>query len=125
MIAGVLVLASTAAVAALRRAAHRAGLGDRVRAEAGDASRLAAVAPAGRLDVVVVNPPRKGLAPAVIEAIAAARPARVVYVSCGPQSLGRDLERLGAAGFAVTAIEPFDLMPGTAQVETVVRLEHR
>jgi len=110
------------AVAALRRSAQRAGL-VRVRAEAGDASRLAAVP--GGTDVVVVNPPRKGLAPAVIDAIVGARPARIVYVSCGPQSLGRDLARLGDAGYVATAIEPFDLMPGTAQVETLVRIEQR
>jgi hypothetical protein len=49
----------------------------------------------------------------------------VIYVSCGPESLGRDLAALGAAGWAPDAIEPFDLMPGTAQVETVVRLRRR
>jgi len=44
-------------------------------------------------------------------------------VSCGPESLGRDLAQLAAAGYRVRVIEPFDLMPGTAQVETVVCLE--
>jgi 23S rRNA (uracil1939-C5)-methyltransferase len=110
------------AVAALRRAAARAGL-ERVRAEAGDAARLGVVAPAGGLDVVVVNPPRKGLSPAVKDAIVGATPKTIVYVSCGPASLGRDLERFARDGYVATAIEPFDLMPGTAQVETVVKLE--
>jgi 23S rRNA (uracil1939-C5)-methyltransferase len=46
----------------------------------------------------------------------------VIYVSCGPESLARDLAALADAGWAPDAIEPFDLMPGTAQIETVVRL---
>jgi 23S rRNA (uracil1939-C5)-methyltransferase len=112
------------AVAALRRAAARAGL-DRVTAEAGDAAKLAGLVGEGGLDVVVVNPPRKGLTQEVRAAIVGAKPARIIYVSCGPASLGRDLERLAADGYAPTAIEPFDLMPGTAQIETVVRLERR
>jgi len=111
------------AVAALRRAAARAGL-DRVRAEAGDAASLGRHVGAA-CDVIVVNPPRKGLATAAIDAVVAAAPARIVYVSCGPSTLGRDLGRLHAHGYVATAIEPFDLMPGTGQVETVVRLERR
>ena len=47
---------------------------------------------------------------------------RLIYVSCGPDSLGRDLRTLTAAGWRVDHAQPFDLMPGTAQVETVVRL---
>ena len=44
----------------------------------------------------------------------------MIYVSCGPQSLGRDLALLAAHGWKPDVIEPFDLMPGTAQVETIV-----
>jgi 23S rRNA (uracil1939-C5)-methyltransferase len=72
-------------------------------------------------DVVVVNPPRKGLAGALPIVIGLAAPT-IIYVSCGPDSLGRDLIALARAGYRADAIEPFDLMPGTAQVETVVRL---
>lgn len=110
------------AVAQLRRAAEAAGLP--LTAIAGDAGAIAddvrarlGVAP----DVVVVNPPRKGLAGALPLVVELAAPT-VIYVSCGPESLGRDLAALAAHGYAPDVIEPFDLMPGTAQVETVVRL---
>jgi 23S rRNA (uracil1939-C5)-methyltransferase len=52
-------------------------------------------------------------------------PPTIMYVSCGPESLGRDLAALAAHGYQPDVIEPFDLMPGTAQVETVVRLRRR
>ncbi len=86
-------------------------------AREGDASLVGEL---GALDAIVVNPPRKGLARDVVEAIVASAATRVVYVSCGPEALGRDLGRL--RGFAVESIEPFDLMPGTAQIETIVTL---
>jgi 23S rRNA (uracil1939-C5)-methyltransferase len=105
------------AVASLRRAAARAGL-ERVRAEASDAALMASA----DADVVVVNPPRKGLAEAALAAVVAAKPPTIVYVSCGPESLSRDLIQLWRGGWNPTAIEPFDLMPGTGQVETVVHL---
>ncbi len=107
------------AVAAMRRAAAGAGLAARLEARAGDAATLAAIPD---LRAVVVNPPRKGLAPEVIAALAASAAGRAVYVSCGPESLGRDLRALAGHGFAVASVEPFDLMPGTSQVETVVTL---
>ncbi len=46
----------------------------------------------------------------------------MIYVSCGPESLGRDLATLTAAGWRVDHAQPFDLMPATSQIETVVRL---
>ena len=111
------------AVAQLRRAAERASLP--LTAIAADASQLADdvrvridTAPA----VVVVNPPRKGLAETTRAMLVDLAPPTIVYVSCGPESLGRDLLALSAHGWVPDAIEPFDLMPGTAQVETVVRL---
>jgi 23S rRNA (uracil1939-C5)-methyltransferase len=107
------------AIAALRAAADNAGLADRVEARAGDAATLAQVAD---LDAIVVNPPRKGLARDVVAAILASAARRVVYVSCGPEALGRDLALLRDGGFTIEAIEPFDLMPGTSQIETIVTL---
>jgi len=68
----------------------------------------------------VVNPPRQGLEPAVRAALAARPPPVLAYVSCGPASLGRDLAELAAAGLRVDSVEPFDLMPGTGHVETLV-----
>jgi 23S rRNA (uracil1939-C5)-methyltransferase len=112
------------AVAQLRRAAERAGLP--LRAVAGDAGELASEVRAqlGHPEVAVVNPPRKGLSAGARELVVALAAPTIVYVSCGPESLGRDLAALAAHGWQPDAIEPFDLMPGTAQVETVVRL-HR
>jgi len=112
------------AVAQLRRAAERAGLP--LTALAGDAGDLPAALrarlgerPAG---VVIVNPPRKGLGETARALVVALAAPTVLYVSCGPEALGRDLVALATAGYAPDVIEPFDLMPGTAQIETVVRL---
>lgn len=74
------------------------------------------------VDAVVVNPPRKGLSPEVVEAIGRGSATRLIYVSCGPESLGRDVAKLVAQGWVLEVVDPFDLMPGTAQIETVVRM---
>jgi 23S rRNA (uracil1939-C5)-methyltransferase len=110
------------AIAQLRRAAERAGLP--LEAIAGDAGDLPAAVHAqlGKPDVVVVNPPRKGLSEGARQLLVDLDPPTLIYVSCGPESLGRDLGILAKAGWQTDSIEPFDLMPGTAQVETIVRL---
>lgn len=80
---------------------------------------------AGRLehpDIVVTNPPRTGMDAAVLVAIGAAAPRRLLYISCDPATLARDLKRLGD-GYRVGAIRAFDLFPQTAHVETVVLME--
>ena len=107
------------AVAQLRRAAERAKLP--LTPIAGDATGEL-VEQLGTPDLVVVNPPRKGLSESARDLVLALRPPMIIYVSCGPESLGRDLEVLARHGWRPDAIEPFDLMPGTAQVETIVRL---
>ncbi|HEX4420345.1 MAG TPA: 23S rRNA (uracil(1939)-C(5))-methyltransferase RlmD [Kofleriaceae bacterium] len=107
------------AVAQLRRAAQHAGL--RLTAIAGDAGDVRGQLGA-RPDVVVVNPPRKGLSAGARAFLAELAAPTVIYVSCGPEALGRDLTALAGSGYTPDAIEPFDLMPGTAQVETLVRL---
>ena len=73
-------------------------------------------------DVIVVDPPRKGLAPEVIDAMVAMAPERIVYVSCDPATLARDVKRLTEKGYALTNAEAFDLFPRTFHVETVVSL---
>ncbi len=73
-------------------------------------------------DRVLLNPPRAGAAEGVMEALAAAPPRRLVYVSCDPATLARDLARLGP-GFTVRRIQAVDLFPQTAHVETVVTLD--
>jgi 23S rRNA (uracil-5-)-methyltransferase RumA len=111
------------AVADARRSAAAAGLAvDFVHADA--APGLAEAARRlGALDVVVVDPPRKGLGPAGRAAVLGARPPRVIYVSCDPRSLARDVEALERGGYRLGLAQPFDLMPGTPHVETVATLE--
>ena len=75
-----------------------------------------------RLDVIVVDPPRKGVSGDVIEAMLQMAPRRIVYVSCDPATLARDVKLLCAGGYALTHAEAFDLFPRCAHVETVVLL---
>ncbi|MSR36693.1 MAG: class I SAM-dependent RNA methyltransferase [Gemmatimonadetes bacterium] len=72
-------------------------------------------------DLLIVNPPRTGLHEAVPRALAGAPPARIVYVSCDPATLARDLGRL--EGYRISELRAFDLFPQTAHVETLVVLE--
>lgn len=90
----------------------------------GDASRLAAeLRQRGlRPDVICVDPPRKGLAPDVVEAAASMEPERIVYVSCDPATLARDVARFAPLGYRPVRACAVDLFPGTAHVETVVLL---
>lgn len=111
------------AIAQLRHAATTANLP--LVALAGDAGDLPDALRAqlgAALDIAIVNPPRKGLSPGARSLLVALGARTLVYVSCGPEALGRDLVALADAGYTPDAIEPFDLMPGTAQIETVVRL---
>ncbi len=71
---------------------------------------------------VFTNPPRSGMEPVVVDGLARAAPAVIVYVSCDPATLARDIRRLGPA-YRVGQVRAFDLFPQTAHVETVVRLE--
>ena len=73
-------------------------------------------------DVVVVDPPRKGLSPEVLEAIASIHPSRIVYVSCEPATLARDLKFLAAHGYGLKKYKPYDQFCETGHVETVVLL---
>ena len=75
-----------------------------------------------RPDVVCVDPPRKGLSPEVVEAAAAMAPRRIVYVSCDPATMGRDVKRFAALGYEVMRATAVDLFPGTANIESVVCL---
>ncbi len=86
-----------------------------------DASELAARINL-RPEVVVFDPPRKGLTPEGIAAVAAMSPARVVYVSCDPGTLGRDVRRLADCGYRVRRAAAVDMFPRTRHVESVILL---
>ncbi len=73
-------------------------------------------------DFVMTNPPRTGMHPRAVDAISASRATRLVYVSCDPATLARDLRRLGEA-WRLGPLRAFDLFPQTAHVETVAVLE--
>ncbi len=70
----------------------------------------------------VVDPPRKGLDERVVTDLAALMPERIVYVSCSPATLARDLKRFEEQGYLLQRAEAFDMFPRTAHVETVVLL---
>ena len=76
----------------------------------------------GRVDLLTLNPPRKGADEPTRRAIAAASPSRIVYVSCDPITLARDLAWFAAAGWTTDAVQPFDMLPQTEHVECVARL---
>jgi 23S rRNA (uracil1939-C5)-methyltransferase len=76
-----------------------------------------------KADVVVVDPPRKGLNADTIEALHRFSPRRIVYVSCDPGTLARDVKRLGERGYRAIKAEAVDLFPRTQHVESVVLLQ--
>lgn len=90
-------------------------------ADAGEAAQRFA-AEGIRPRVIVVDPPRKGLSGAVIEAMAAMAPDRIVYVSCDPATLARDVALLRDCGYRPQAARAVDLFPRCAHVETCVLL---
>ena len=103
------------AVRDLRRNADGAGVW--VDAIGGDSARE--LPELGKLDALVVDPPRAGLADGVAESIAEASPRRLAYVSCDPATLARDVERLQTCGYALERATPVDLFPQTHHIETV------
>ena len=79
--------------------------------------------PGSRADVVILDPPRKGVRPEVLESIAKLLPERVVYVSCDPATLARDLKTLLSAGYRLSKYRVFDQFSRTAHVEVCCLLE--
>jgi 23S rRNA (uracil1939-C5)-methyltransferase len=79
-----------------------------------------------RVDAVVLDPPRQGCAPAVIDQVfGRLAPPRGVYVSCHAESLARELPRIVACGYGVTAVRPVDMFPHTPHVEVVAVLDRQ
>ena len=71
----------------------------------------------------IVDPPRRGLDPLELDAIAAGRPRRIVYVSCDPATLTRDILRFATFGYKAVSLEAFDMFPTTFHLETLTVLE--
>ena len=74
-------------------------------------------------DLIVLDPPRAGLAPGAASQLARTNAERITYVSCEPPTLARDLAVLLRGGYAIRSVELFDLFPQTFHMETVVKLE--
>ena len=77
----------------------------------------------GKIDRIVLNPPRKGVQPAAMDAILGVKAPKIIYVSCEPTSLARDLDKLVTHGYRIARLQPLDMFPQTEQVENVVLLE--
>ena len=75
-----------------------------------------------KADVIVVDPPRKGCDVKLLQAIGETKPERVVYVSCDPSTLGRDLKVLEDVGYKTIEVQPVDMFPQTSHVESVALL---
>lgn len=76
-------------------------------------------------DVIVLDPPRKGCAPELIHTVAEMQPQRIVYVSCDPATLARDLKLFFELGYHAGPLTPVDMFPRTKHVETCVLLSHK
>lgn len=115
------------AVANARQNAERNGIANATFFE-GDAAEILESQLADReFDVAIVDPPRAGLGPKACELLLVANARRIVVVSCNPESLARDLRMLAAADrpYEVASVQPVDMFPHTAHLETVVLLQRR
>jgi len=75
-----------------------------------------------RPHAVVLDPPRKGCVQALLDAVVSMQPGRVVYVSCNPATLARDLKYLDGRGYKVQEVQPVDMFPHTAHVECIIMM---
>ncbi len=76
------------------------------------------------MDLIILNPPRKGCEKSFLEEIKKLNPKKVIYISCNPSTLARDLAILHAYGYVIENVYPFDMFPQTAHVECLVKLTH-
>ena len=114
---------SPGAVAAARENAARNGITNAT-FTAAQAARIFEGLDATPADTaIIIDPPRKGCDDKFLAQLIAFHPRTIVYVSCNPESLARDLARLLAAGYAARALQPFDMFPQTRHVEAVAVLD--
>ncbi len=114
------------AVADAEKNARMNGIGN-CRFEVGDAAELLRDLhdEGGRADLVVLNPPRKGCEERVLKKVAALGPRKIIYVSCSPETLARDLDILAGLGYGTHEIQPVDMFPQTPHVENVALLNRK
>jgi 23S rRNA (uracil1939-C5)-methyltransferase len=79
----------------------------------------------GPVDAIVLDPPRSGCQPEALSAVIAHAPRRIVYVSCEPETLARDLRILVDAGYELLEVQPVDMFPHTHHIECVATLQRR
>jgi 23S rRNA (uracil1939-C5)-methyltransferase len=77
------------------------------------------------LDLVVVDPPRAGIAPAGLKALLKSKPDQIIYVSCDPSTLARDLKSIVGAGYSIESITPIDMFPQTYHIESITNLRRK
>ncbi|WP_246329739.1 23S rRNA (uracil(1939)-C(5))-methyltransferase RlmD [Geomonas limicola] len=92
--------------------------------EAGDAAKIIEeIGHEGGAHLIVLNPPRKGCEEKVLKSVAGIKPQRIIYVSCSPETLARDLDILSRLGYRTLEVQPVDMFPQTVHVEDVALLE--
>jgi len=77
-----------------------------------------------KADVIFIDPPRKGSDEITLDCIARMSPEKIVYISCNPATLARDLAYLKSKGYMTKKVQPVDMFPNTSHVETVVLIQH-
>ena len=73
---------------------------------------------------IVLDPPRKGCEKEVLEEIIKMNPERIVYVSCNPSTMARDIKELVGSGYKIAEVQPVDMFPHTAHVESIILMTY-
>lgn len=76
-------------------------------------------------DLAIVDPPRAGIAPAGLKALIRSKPGQIIYISCDPSTLARDLKIMDASGYAIESVTPVDMFPQTYHIESITSLKRR
>ena len=125
MLCGIEIVVS--AVECARENAERNGIANAsfICADAGDKETILAAAGGVRPDVVIIDPPRKGSTKELVECLADLCVPKIVYVSCGPDTLARDCVWFRECGYEIGSVQPVDMFPRTGHVESVVCLKRQ
>jgi len=109
------------AVEAARQNARLNGI-DNCRFLAGQVEQALSDIAVKQVQTLILDPPRTGCSPAALQAICAASPRRIIYISCNPATLARDLAILAERGYRIAVVQPIDMFPQTYHVESIVLL---